>query len=53
MRHQRFSYNEESGRYRRPKAEFYVPGPGRKLVEHSPTCAARFIPNSIVVPALL
>jgi thymidylate synthase (FAD) len=33
MRHRTFSYNEESGRYRRLEAEFYVPGPGRKLVQ--------------------
>jgi len=33
MRHRTFSYNEESGRYRRLEPEFYVPGPGRKLVQ--------------------
>lgn len=33
MRHRMFSYNEESGRYRRLEPEFYVPGPGRKLVQ--------------------
>jgi thymidylate synthase (FAD) len=33
MRHRMFSYNEESGRYRRLEPEFYVPGPARKLVQ--------------------
>jgi thymidylate synthase (FAD) len=33
MRHRTFSYSEESGRYRRLEPEFYVPGPGRKLVQ--------------------
>ena len=33
MRHRTFSYNEESGRYRRLEPEFYVPGPARKLVQ--------------------
>jgi thymidylate synthase (FAD) len=33
MRHRTFSYNEESGRYRRLEPEFYVPAPGRKLVQ--------------------
>ena len=33
MRHRTFSYNEESGRYRRLEPVFYVPGPGRKLVQ--------------------
>ena len=33
MRHRVFSYNEESGRYRRLEPVFYVPGPERKLVQ--------------------
>ncbi|MWA07093.1 FAD-dependent thymidylate synthase [Actinomadura sp. LD22] len=33
MRHRTFSYNEESGRYRRLEPVFYVPGPDRKLVQ--------------------
>jgi thymidylate synthase (FAD) len=33
MRHRMFSYNEESGRYRRLDPVFYVPGPERKLVQ--------------------
>jgi len=33
MRHRTFSYNEESGRYRRLEPVFYVPGPERKLVQ--------------------
>ncbi|WP_262402340.1 FAD-dependent thymidylate synthase [Actinomadura sp. CNU-125] len=33
MRHRTFSYNEESGRYRRLEPVFYVPSPERKLVQ--------------------
>lgn len=33
MRHRVFSYNEESGRYRKLQPVFYVPGPERKLVQ--------------------
>jgi hypothetical protein len=33
MRHRTFSYNEESGRYRQLDPVFYVPGPGRMLVQ--------------------
>lgn len=33
MRHRVFSYNEESGRYRKLEPVFYVPGPDRKLVQ--------------------
>lgn len=33
MRHRTFSYNEESGRYRRLEPVFYVPAPDRKLVQ--------------------
>ncbi|KWW99730.1 FAD-dependent thymidylate synthase [Carbonactinospora thermoautotrophica] len=33
MRHRTFSFNEESGRYRKLRPVFYVPGPERKLVQ--------------------
>jgi thymidylate synthase (FAD) len=33
MRHRVFSYNEESGRYRKLEPVFYVPGPERRLVQ--------------------
>jgi thymidylate synthase (FAD) len=33
MRHRTFSYNEESGRYRKLRPLFYAPGPERKLVQ--------------------
>ena len=33
MRHRTFSYNEESGRYRKLEPVFYVPGAERKLVQ--------------------
>jgi thymidylate synthase (FAD) len=33
MRHRTFSYNEESGRYRKLQPLFYVPGADRKLVQ--------------------
>ncbi|NVI90195.1 FAD-dependent thymidylate synthase [Actinomadura sp. BRA 177] len=33
MRHRTFSFNEESGRYRKLEPVFYVPGPDRKLVQ--------------------
>jgi thymidylate synthase (FAD) len=33
MRHRTFSYNEESGRYRKLEPVFYVPGADRKLVQ--------------------
>jgi thymidylate synthase (FAD) len=33
MRHRTFSYNEESGRYRKLDPVFYVPGAERKLVQ--------------------
>lgn len=33
MRHRTFSYNEESGRYRTLAPVFYLPGPGRPLVQ--------------------
>ncbi len=33
MRHRIASYNEESGRYRELRPDFYVPGPERRLVQ--------------------
>lgn len=33
MRHRIASYNEESGRYRQLRPQFYTPGPERKLVQ--------------------
>jgi thymidylate synthase (FAD) len=33
MRHRTFSYNEESGRYRKLEPVFYVPGLDRKLIQ--------------------
>lgn len=42
MRHRTFSYNEESGRYRRLEPEFYVPGPDRKLVQEGKPGAYEF-----------
>jgi thymidylate synthase (FAD) len=33
MRHRTFSYNEESGRYRKLRPVFYRPGPDRRLVQ--------------------
>ena len=33
MRHRTFSYNEESGRYRKLDPVFYRPGPSRKLIQ--------------------
>jgi thymidylate synthase (FAD) len=33
MRHRTFSYNEESGRYRKLDPVFYRPGPDRKLIQ--------------------
>src|SRR5262249_50784095 len=42
MRHRTFSYNEESGRYRRLRPVFYVPGPDRKLVQQGKPGAYEF-----------
>jgi thymidylate synthase (FAD) len=42
MRHRTFSYNEESGRYRKLKPVFYVPGPDRKLVQEGRPGAYEF-----------
>jgi thymidylate synthase (FAD) len=42
MRHRTFSYNEESGRYRKLRPVFYVPGPERKLVQEGKPGAYEF-----------
>jgi thymidylate synthase (FAD) len=42
MRHRTFSYNEESGRYRKLKPVFYEPGPDRKLVQEGRPGAYEF-----------
>lgn len=42
MRHRMASYNEESGRYRELRPDFYVPGPERKLVQVGKTGAYTF-----------
>jgi thymidylate synthase (FAD) len=42
MRHRTFSYNEESGRYRRLRPAFYVPGPDRRLVQQGKPGAYEF-----------
>ncbi len=42
MRHRTFSYNEESGRYRKLEPVFYVPGPDRKLVQSGKPGAYEF-----------
>ncbi len=46
MRHRTFSYNEESGRYRRLDPVFYVPGPDRKLVQTGKPGAYEFSDGS-------
>jgi hypothetical protein len=48
MRHRTFSYNEESGRYRRLEPGFYLPGPGRKLVQEGKPGA--YVPGIPVGP---
>jgi thymidylate synthase (FAD) len=42
MRHRTFSYNEESGRYRKLSPVFYSPGPDRKLVQSGKPGAYEF-----------
>jgi len=42
MRHRMASYNEESGRYRELRPDFYIPGPERKLVQVGKTGAYTF-----------
>ncbi|MFC0675527.1 FAD-dependent thymidylate synthase [Brachybacterium hainanense] len=46
MRHRIASYNEESGRYRELRPVFYVPGPGRALVQVGKPGAYEFEPGS-------
>jgi thymidylate synthase (FAD) len=42
MRHRTFSYNEESGRYRKLDPVFYVPGSDRRIVQTGKPGAYRF-----------
>ncbi len=53
MRHRTFSYNEESGRYRRLDPVFYVPGPDRKLVQTGKPGAYDFTPGTPAQHALV
>src|SRR5580693_2608018 len=53
MRHRTFSYNEESGRYRRLEPVFYVPGPDRKLVQSGKPGAYQFTAGSAEQHALV
>ncbi|MBO0830357.1 MAG: FAD-dependent thymidylate synthase [Actinobacteria bacterium] len=53
MRHRTFSYNEESGRYRRLEPVFYVPGPDRKLVQTGKPGAYEFSPGTPEQHALM
>jgi thymidylate synthase (FAD) len=46
MRHRTFSYNEESGRYRKLNPVFYRPGPARKLVQTGKPGAYVFEPGT-------
>jgi len=46
MRHRTFSYNEESGRYRKLDPVFYRPGPDRKLVQTGKPGAYVFEPGT-------
>jgi thymidylate synthase (FAD) len=46
MRHRVFSYNEESGRYRKLEPVFYVPGPDRRLVQEGKPGHYEFFPGS-------
>ena len=46
MRHRTFSYNEESGRYRKLDPVFYVPGNDRKLVQSGKPGAYTFTSGS-------
>jgi thymidylate synthase (FAD) len=47
MRHRiGFSFNEESGRYRRLEPVFYLPGPDRKLVQEGKPGQYRFTPGT-------
>jgi thymidylate synthase (FAD) len=53
MRHRTFSYNEESGRYRKLEPVFYVPGPDRKLVQSGKPGAYVFSEGSPAQHALV
>ena len=53
MRHRTFSYNEESGRYRRLEPVFYVPGPERKLVQEGKPGRYVFVDGSAEQHALV
>jgi thymidylate synthase (FAD) len=53
MRHRTFSYNEESGRYRRLEPVFYSPGPDRKLVQTGKPGAYDFSPGTTAQHALV
>ena len=46
MRHRIASYNEESGRYRELRPEFYVPGADRNLVQVGKTGSYEFTPGT-------
>lgn len=46
MRHRIASYNEQSGRYRELPGVFYIPGPGRPLVQVGKPGAYTFTPGS-------
>jgi thymidylate synthase (FAD) len=46
MRHRIASYNEESGRYRELEPVFYVPGPGRNLIQEGKPGAYDFVPGT-------
>jgi thymidylate synthase (FAD) len=52
-RHRTFSYNEESGRYRKLEPVFYVPGPERKLVQSGKPGAYQFSAGSADQQALV
>lgn len=53
MRHRIASYNEESGRYRELRPDFYVPGPERNLVQVGKPGAYEFAPGTSEQHALV
>jgi thymidylate synthase (FAD) len=53
MRHRIASYNEESGRYRELRPDFYVPGPERNLVQVGKPGAYVFEPGTAEQYALV
>jgi len=53
MRHRTFSYNEESGRYRKLEPVFYVPGPDRKLVQSGKPGAYEFAAGTLEQHAIV